>query len=275
VAAGVAARVARMTAPRDPDRVVDELGARLRAGFARADRAPWWRRLLAAPRTLAASRGLVASRGLAAPAHSLAPRRWARPLVLGVALAAVASTAVATRDVLRGPAIPDLPAQLRAPGAVQPDRSTRLTYVAAGTVDGIAWRLSAASCAYGRVTVIASFLDVPGGGSGTRCDVAAPQRTPRELATRRVQSYYDPGADRTWVFGVLPAAASKAELRAGAAHVVAPTLALDERGAAGAGLDKGLRAFVAAVPGAAATYAVAALDESGALVLSCNSGSCR
>ncbi len=253
-ATGSRARVAGMTAPRDPDRVVDELGERLRAGFARADRAPWWRRLLALP---------------------VAPRRWARPLVLGIALAAVASTAVATRDVLRGPAIPDLPAQLRAPGAVQPDRSTRLTYVAAGTVDGIAWRLSAASCSYGRVTVIAAFLDVPGGGSGTRCDVAAPQRTPRELAARRVQSYYDPGADRTWVFGVLPAGAAKAELRAGAAHVVAPTLALDEAGATGAGLDSRLRAFVAAVPGAAATYAVAALDDSGALVLSCNSGSCR
>jgi len=247
--------VAAVTRPRDPDRVVDELGARLRAGFARADRSPWWRRVLATAR--------------------LAPGRWARPLALGVVLAAVASTAVATRDVLRGPAIPDLPAQLRAPGALEPDRSTRLTYVAAGTVDGVRWRLSAASCAYGRVTVIAAFLDVPGGGSGTRCDVAAPQRTPRELAARRVQSYYDPAADRTWVFGILPASVDKAELRAGAAHVVAAAVPLDERGAAGAGLNGRLRAFVAAVPGAAATYAVAALDETGALVLSCNSGSCR
>ncbi len=217
---------------REPDAVLEELGQRLRAGYARADRAPWWRRM-----TL---------------------RRSWRPLVLGLALAAFASTAVATRDVLTGPAIPDLPAQLRAP---MPDRSTGLRYVATGQ----GWRLSAASCEYGGRTVIATFLEAGPGGGGTRCTPGA----------RRVQSYYDPALDRTWVFGVLPAEAARAELRAGTERVVAATQAVDSRGATAAGIDPRLRAFVAAVPGAVTTYSVAALDASGSLVLSCNSGSCR
>jgi hypothetical protein len=221
---------------RDPDAVLEELGARLRDGYARADGAPWWRRL--------------------------ALRRSWRPLLLGLVLAAFASTAVATRDVLRGPAIPDLPAQLRAP---VPDRSAPLMYVGAGELDGVAWRLSAASCDYGSRHVIAVFLDVAAGGGGTRCTAVA----------RRVQSYYDPAADRTWVFGILPAAAARAEVRAGTSRVVARTFGVDERGATAAGIDPRRRAFVAAVPGAVTTYSVATLDGAGALVLSCNSGSCR
>jgi hypothetical protein len=228
-----------MSGPRDPDAVLDELGARLRAGFARADHAPWWRRL--------------------------ALRRSWRPLVLGLVLAAFASTAVATRDVLNGPAIPDLPAQLRAP-AREPDSSTRLIYVAAGELDGVAWRLSAASCDYGGARVVSAFLEVASGGGGSaRCAAAA----------RRVQSYYDPAADRTWVFGVLPATVARAEVRAGRARVVAATTDLDEHGATAAGLSGGMRAFVTAVPGAVTTYSVAALDRDGSLVLSCNTGSCR
>lgn len=239
---------------RDPDAVLDELGARLRAGFAEADRTPWWRRR---------------------PSR----RRALRVLALGGLLAACGSTALATRDALRAPAIPDLPPSLRIPGALEPDRSTLPTYVARGTTDGTAWRLSAASCSYGGVRVVAAFLDVPGGGGGTRCDVAAAAhdtvRTPAALAARRVLTYYDAVRDRTWLFGVLPPAARDARVAAaGRVAVTVAVGALDDRGARGAGLDPASRALVVAVPGVVTRHRVTVLDAAGAPILSCRSGSC-
>lgn len=232
---------------RDPDAVLEELGRQLRDGFAAADRAPWWRR-------------------------ALARRRALRPLLLGLLLAGGASTALATRDVLRAPAIPAPPP---VPGALAPDRSTLPTYVARGTADGVAWRLSASSCAYGGVRVVAAFLEVPGGGGGTRCDVAAASRPPAALAARRVLSYYDPVGDRTWVFGVLPAAARSATVTVpSGVRVTVATGPVDVRGATGAGLDRTARVLVAVVPGAVTTFRVRVADGASHPVLSCPSRSC-
>ncbi len=235
-----------MTA-REPDDVIAELGVRLRAGMAQAEQQPWWRRALR--------------------------RRPHRPVLLALVLCAFASTALATRDVLRAPSIPDLPPSLRAPGSLAPDRSTLPTYVADGARDGIPWRLSASACDYGGVQVIAAFLDVRGGGGGTRCDVAVTTSgaTPQTLARRRIQTYYDPLTDRTWVFGVLPAAAATATV----GHARAELVGLDERGAAGAGLPDGLKALVTTVPGAPDRLRVDVADAAGLTILSCTSGSCH
>ena len=115
-------------------------------------------------------------------------------------------TAIATREAVWAPDPPPLPAQLRPRDAVVPGTASTPVYVGAGKQHGVAWRLSATVCRYGKIEAVGLFLSVPGGGAGARCDVAArtPGASPAALASRRVQAYYDPASNLTWAFGALP-----------------------------------------------------------------------
>lgn len=255
---------------REPDAVLDELGLALRRGFAREQARPPWRRRLRAL--------LIACRRV--------PRRAA---LLAVLALLGGSTAVATHDTLWAPGLPDLPAGLREPGAVAPDRGgTRPVYVAAGAEQGVGWRLSASVCRYGDVRAVGLFLSVPRGGGGARCDVASrlPSTgvTPQAVADRRVQTYFDPVTSRTWVFGILPAGAAVAEVHsraypqsgggpADARTVRTPTRGLDPA-AAGHGVPADLRVFVAALQGSRDVPLVIVRDGAGAPSLICRNGRC-
>lgn len=228
-------------APRHPDAVLAALGADLRAAWA----APPRRRRLAG---------------------------WLRlHRVAVVALATVlfgVPTAVATRDALRAPGPPALPDAMQAPGRVAADAVGRNVWVAAGEAGGIAWRLSASSCAYGDgVRAVGVFLHVPGGGAGARCDVAAADLPPAAIARRRVHTYFDPVSQRTWTFGTVPPAARTVEV--GPVTVAAEPA--DPAAIAGGRLPPGLRVFVAVVRDGSS---VVARDVAGVELLRCRDGSC-
>ena len=165
---------------RDPEAILAELGHDLRAAWARPPR-----------------RALLA--------------RWPRGPRLVLALLALVPTALATRDAIWAPDPAPLPVAARPPGSVTPQRTGAQVYVAAGVERGVAWRLTASACDYGRVRAVGVFLTVPGGGGGARCDVASRRPgvgvSPSVLARRLVQTYFDPVSGRTWAFGALPAAA--------------------------------------------------------------------
>jgi hypothetical protein len=232
---------------RDPEAILAELGHDLRAAWAR----PPQRRLRA---------------------------RWPRGLVLILALLALVPTAVATRDAIWAPEPAPLPAGVRPPGAVAPQRTGAQVYVAAGVERGVAWRLTASACDYGRVRAVGVFLSVPGGGGGARCDLASPRPgvgvSPGVLARRLVQTYFDPVSGRTWAFGALPAAARTVDVTsAGAATSVVATPA-DPDAVAKGGLPAGMRVFVAVLDGAHDVPLVTARDASGAALLICREGRC-
>jgi len=201
------------------------------------------------------------------------PRRRVRHPVALVALLVLAlvPTAVATRDVLRAPAPP------APPGAERPARAGTQVWVAAGREDGVPWRLSASGCAVGDEVAVGLFLAVPGGGAGARCDVA-PRGVPR-VAARRVHTYVDPDARRTWAFGAAPAEARAVEVVARSFSTAAERrrVALrpaDPEAVARGRLPAGLQVFVVALPGAREVPLVRVLDGTGAVLATCRDGRC-
>ncbi|WP_354702299.1 hypothetical protein DSM112329_02657 [Paraconexibacter sp. AEG42_29] len=262
---------------RDPDAILAELGRRLDQAYA------------AAPAQLrGAARlrdGAERVRGALGRHPVVGRRRW---IGLGaVAALLVGPTAVATHDTLFGTNPPAAPGSLDGPGALSPDAAGTPVAVAAGSARGIPWRLSASLCRYGTVQAVGLFLDVPGGGAGSRCDVAARRGglptgsatgapSPAALRDRRIQTYIDPVADVTWVFGVLPAGATAAAVRsrplevAGApgATTRAMAVAIDPR-AVPRGVPSGLSVFAVALPGAREVTATTVAGPDSSVVLRC------
>jgi hypothetical protein len=237
-----------MSAARDPDAILAELGRDLHGA---------WRR----PRRRSRLAG------------------WRRRALIAVATFVFVPTALAARDAVWAPAPVPLPDAARPPGAVAPHHAGDQVYVANGKLDGVAWRLSASSCDYAAVRAVGVFLTVPGGGGGARCDIASARTggggvSPRILAERLVQTYFDPVAGRTWAFGALPAAARSVEVAAtGARATVAAAPA--EPDAVGRGeLPAGMRVFVAALDGAREVPLVTVRDASHAVLLVCRDGRC-
>ena len=249
---------------RDPDAILDELGAALEGAWAR-DGVRRRRRPLAPrvplPRPRVGRRGLVAA---AAAALALVP------------------TAIATRDSVWAPDPPPLPAQLRPHDAVAPRTASTPVYVGAGTQRDVAWRLSATVCRYGAIEAVGLFLSVPGGGAGARCDVAAraPGASPAALAARRVQAYYDPASNLTWAFGALPAGARSVEVTSRPYGGGTPTTAqiaaaaVDEQAIEQGHLPDGVRVFVIALAGGRDVAHVRVSDGAGALLMTCEGGRC-
>jgi hypothetical protein len=162
---------------------------------------------------------------------------------------------------------------------VAPQHAGEQVYVADGVLRDVAWRLSASACDYGSVRAVGVFLSVPGGGGGARCDIAsgAPGAggvSPRILATRLIQTYFDPVANRTWAFGALPAAARSVEVAATGARVTAVAAPADREAIGKGGLPEGMRVFVAALEGAREVPLVTARDAAGAVLLVCRDGRC-
>jgi hypothetical protein len=234
---------------RDPDAILADLGHELRAAWARPPRRA-----------------------------RLPILRWHRGAVLVVAILALVPTAVATRDAIWAPDPAPLPDAVRPPGSVVPQRAGAQVYVGAGVERGVAWRLTASACDYGRVRAVGVFLTVPGGGGGARCDVATRKPgvgvSPDALAQRLVQTYFDPVSGRTWAFGAMPAAVRTVDVAArGASTSVAATPASGDAVAKG-GLPQGMRVFVAVLDGARDVPLVTARDASGAVLLVCRDGRC-
>ena len=232
---------------RDPDAILAELGHELRAAWARPPR-----------------RARVA--------------RWHRGAVLVVALLILVPTALATRDAIWAPDAPPLPQVVRPPGSIAPTHAGAQVYVAAGTERGVAWKLTASACDYGRVRAVGVFLTVPGGGGGARCDVATRMPgaglSPGILARRLVQTYFDPVSGRTWAFGALPAGARTVEVTATGATTVVGATPADPDAVARGGLPDGMRVFVAVLDGAREVPLVTVRDASGAVLLTCRDGRC-
>jgi hypothetical protein len=242
---------------RDVDQILGQLGGDLRRAYASDRRRLRWPGL---PR-LRRRGGLIAA---------------------GAVVLALVPTAVATRETLWAPDPPPLPQQLRPADAVAPGDSAPPVYVATGTQDGVAWRLSATGCSYGDIQAVGLFLAVPGGGAGVRCDVASTRSglSPQALAARRVQTYYDPVSQRTWAFGAVPAASRSVVVESRAfgggtgrtdvvdARTVAPE-AIEE-----GHLPEGLRVFVVALPGARDVARVVVRDDAGAVLTTCTAGRC-
>ena len=228
---------------REPDQVLEELGAAVERAWRERRARLLWRRLLPA-------------------------RRGA--LIAAVAGLVLVPTAVATQEVLFAPKPPALPAGLRAAGAEDPTRAGTAAYVARGE----RWRLSASTCDYGAMRVVGVFLTVPGGGAGARCDGAAPG----VLAARSIHTYFDPQTARTWIFGTLPAAARSVSVslsdRGARSTERFPALASDPRAVASARLPAGMRVLVASVPGAPEVLGVTADDGQDEVVMRCEGGRC-
>jgi hypothetical protein len=243
-----------VSAAREPDAILAELGAALEGAWARDAARPKVRRF-ARLRLRGGRRGLVAA---AAAGLALVP------------------TAIATRDAVWAPDPPPLlPPSLRAPSeGAGPAGAGTAVYVGSGTQRGVAWRLSATACRYGRVAAVGLVLTVPGGGAGARCDAGG--ATPRAIAARRVQTYYDPASNLTWAFGSLPAGAAQVTVRArpyGGGASTTTTIAASAVGAdavAQGHLPRGLRVFALALPGGRDVTRVDVADASGAPLLTCD-----
>jgi hypothetical protein len=211
------------------------------------------------------------------------PRRsriasWRPGLLLALAMLVIVPTAVATRDAIFAPAPGRLPDAVRPPGAVVPRHAGEQVYVAAGSLRGVAWRLSASACDYGDVRAVGVFLSVPGGGGGARCDLATRGTglgvSPDVLAHRLVQTYFDPVANRTWAFGALPSDAREVDVRATAGQATVASMPADPEAVAKGDLPAGMRVFVAALDGPGDVPTVAARDASGRVLLTCEEGRC-
>ena len=212
------------------------------------------------------------------------PRRarlagWRRSAVVALAMLFLVPTALAARDAIWAPAPAPLPESARPPGAVAPVHAGEQVYVGDGTLRGVPWRLSASACDYGSVRAVGVFLSVPGGGGGARCDIAsgAPGAggvTPRILAARLVQTYFDPVANRTWAFGALPAGARRVDVAAAGARASAHAAPADAEAIGKGGLPGGMRVFVTALDGARDVPLVTARNAAGAVLLVCRNGRC-
>jgi hypothetical protein len=253
---------------RDPDAILAELGSALQGAWAAEG--------------VSSARG----RGQGLRAFSRARLRGGRrglAVAAAAALALLVPTAIATREAVWAPDPPPLlPANLR-PDALPPGAGGTPVYVGAGTERGVGWRLSATTCRYGTIEAVGLFLSVPGGGAGARCDVAAnrPDASPRALAARRVQTYYDPASDVTWAFGSLPEQARTVEVRSrpygGGASTTQQITArtVDQHAVQQGHLPEGLRVFVIALSGGRDVAHVRVSDSSGALLLTCEDGRCN
>jgi hypothetical protein len=232
---------------RDPDAILAELGQDLRAAWARP------------------------------PRRARRPR-WPRGLVLVLAVLALVPAALATRDAVWAPDPAPLPDVARPPGALAPQRTGAQVYVASGSERGVAWQLTASACDYGRVRAVGVFLTVPGGGGGARCDVASTRPgvgvSPAVLAQRRVQTYFDPVAGRTWAFGAVPSGARTIDVTRAAGSTRVAAVPADPDAVAKGGLPPGMRIFVAALDGARDVPLVTVRDASGAALLVCREGRC-
>jgi hypothetical protein len=233
---------------RDPDAVLAELGRDLRRS---------WRR----------------------PPRRSRLAGWRRSIVVAGATLVLVPTALATRDAVWAPAPAPLPDSARPPGAVAPRYAGDQVYVAAGELRGVAWRLSASSCDYATARAVGVFLSVPGGGGGARCDIASGRDgtggvSPRILAERLVQTYFDPVAGRTWAFGALPAAARSVDVVATGARATVAAAPADPKAVGRGDLPAGMRVFVAALDGARDVPLVTVRDASGAALLVCRDGRC-
>jgi len=248
---------------RDPDAILDELGAALEGAWVR-DGARRHRPLpirVPLPRPRGGRRGLIAA---AAAALALVP------------------TAIATREAVWAPDPPPLPAQLRPHDAVAPRTASTPVYVGAGTQRGVAWRLSATVCRYGTIEAVGLFLSVPGGGAGGGGGGAAPppRGPPAALAARRVQAYYDPASNLTWAFGALPAGARTVEVTSRPYGGGTPTTdqvaatAVDGQAIEQGHLPDGVRVFVLALAGGRDVAHVRVTDGGGALLMTCEGGRC-
>ena len=237
-----------MSAPRDPDAILAELGRDLHGA---------WRR----------------------PPRRSRLAGWRRSLLIAVATLVLVPTALATRDAVWAPAPAPLPDSARPPGAVEPRYAGDQVYVAAGDLRGVAWRMSASSCDYAAVRAVGVFLTVPGGGGGARCDIASARGgaggvSPQTLAERLVQTYFDPVAGRTWAFGALPDAARRVEVAASGARATVAAAPADPTAVGRGDLPAGMRVFVAALDGARDVPLVTVRDGSGAVLLVCRDGRC-
>ena len=248
---------------RDPDAILAELGSTLQGAWA-ADSS----RSRRVVRAVSRARLRGGRRGLAVAAAA--------------ALALLVPTAIATREAVWAPDPPPLlPAKLR-PDALPPGAGGTPVYVGAGTERGVAWRLSATTCRYGTIEAVGLFLSVPGGGAGARCDVATnhPDASPRALAARRVQTYYDPASNVTWAFGALPQDARTVAITSrpygGGASVTRDLSAngVDDHAVQQGHLPNGLRVFVVALEGGRDVAHVRVDDADGALLLTCEDGRC-
>jgi hypothetical protein len=233
---------------RDPDAILAALGDDLRAAWARPRR------------------------------RTVLPAHWPRGLVVALAALALVPTALATRDAIWAPDPPPLPAALRPPGSVAPQRAGAQVYVAQGVERSVPWRLTASACDYGAVRAVGVFLTVPGGGGGARCDVATRLPgagvSPRALAQRLVQTYFDPVSGRTWAFGALPAGARTVDVTAAGASTNVAAAPADPEAVSKGGLPAGMRVFVAVLDGPRDVPLVTARDASGAVLLVCRLGRC-
>jgi hypothetical protein len=237
-----------MSGPRDPDAILAELGRDLQRS---------WRR----------------------PPRRARLAGWRRSVLIAAAMLVLVPTALAARDAVWAPAPAPPPESARPPGAVVPRYAGEQVYVADGRLRGVGWRLSASSCDYASVRAVGVFLSVPGGGGGARCDIATARDgtggvSPRILAQRRVQTYFDPVAGRTWAFGALPAAARSVEVAATGARVTVGAEPADARAVGRGDLPAGMRVFVAALDGAREVPLVTARDAAGAALLVCRDGRC-
>ena len=237
-----------MSAAREPDAVLSELGRDLHRAWLRPPR-----------------RSRLAG--------------WRRSAVVALAMLFVVPTALAARDAIWAPAPAPLPDSARPPGAVAPSHAGEQVYVAAGELRGVAWQLSASACDYARVRAVGVFLSMPGGGGGARCDIAsgaggAGGVSPEILATRLVQTYFDPVAHRTWAFGALPSGARRVDVAATGARASVPAVPADAEAIGKGDLPAGMRVFVAALDGAREVPLVTARDAAGAVLLICRDGRC-
>lgn len=237
-----------MNAPRDPEAVLAQLGRDLQRAWCRPRR-----------------RSRLAG--------------WRRSVLIAGATLVLVPTALATRDAVWAPAPAPLPDSARPPGAVVPRHAGDQVHVAGGELRGVAWRLSASSCDYAAVRAVGVFLSVPGGGGGARCDIASERDgtgavSPRALAERLVQTYFDPVAGRTWAFGALPAAARSVEVAATGARTTVGAAPADRKAVGRGDLPAGMRIFVAALDGAREVPLVTARDASGSALLVCRDGRC-
>jgi hypothetical protein len=251
--------------PRDPDQILAELGAALEDAWSASPAAP--RRPRVRVRRFAVGRLRGGRRGLVA--------------VAAAALALV-PTAIATRDAVWAPDPPPLlPERLRAPdagGGIQVEGAGTAVYVGKGIQRSVAWKLSATTCRYGDVEAVGLFLSVPGGGAGARCDAGG--ATPRAIAARRVQTYYDPASNLTWAFGALPAGARTVTVTSRAYGGGAPASErLDAQPVADDALAQGhlpdgLRVFAVALTGGREVARVRVGDAAGTVLLTCDQGRC-
>jgi hypothetical protein len=138
------------------------------------------------------------------------------------------------------------------------------TDLASGSLGGGYWQMSVARCSSppGSLSVL---LRSGSGGAGTRCgSVVQPPG-----------AFYDPQRHVTFVFGALPADATRAELVLGAKRSDVTSSTADPDALIAARLPAGTRAYVAMLSGYQVVTALTAFDSAGHVVLVCQEQRCE